>query len=508
MILRSTIAGILLLSCIAAGILVSTARQEEPGKRLAAQYCQSCHLQPLPEHLDKATWVAKVFPVMRKYMGMDTLEQRGQLTHGLSAMYPTVPMMTEDEWFTVASWYIDNAPSTLPEPQLPRVLGQSPVFTSILIPSTSAPPMTSVVQFDTVNRQIIVGDAQSQQLRVVDLAGQERASVDVQGPPSCLVIKGNTWFVTNMGKLLPHDSAVGSVLQIRWSGRPGARGSVFQRTVLIDSLRRPTNLVVHDLNQDGRDDLLVTEYGNLLGRFGWFELLPGGRYRYHELSPQPGAIRAIVTDINKDKRPDIVVVMAQAREVVRAYVNQGKGMFTSVDLIESPPSYGSSSLSLADVDRDGTDEILLTTGDNGDYDAPPFKPYHGLYVYKRVKQMRYERMSFDRFDGAYGALAHDYDRNGRTDVLTFSYFPRLTGASSDVIRYVSDGMTSDNGIWTVARSDKGRWLVSDAADADGDGDIDVILGNVSIGPGLVTDQQAQVWMSSGAQALFLRNNTR
>jgi hypothetical protein len=69
-------------------------------------------------------------------------------------------------------------------------------------------------------------------------------------------------------------------------------------------------------------------------------------------------------------------------------------------------------------------------------------------------------------------------------------------------------MTSDNGIWTVARSDKGRWLVSDAADADGDGDIDVILGNVSIGPGLVTDQQAQVWMSSGAQALFLRNNTR
>lgn len=509
MTLRLSIGLIIVVCVIMGGMVIGTARHEEPGKRLAAQYCQSCHLQPLPEHLDKATWVAKVFPVMRKYMGMDTLEQRGQLTHDLAAMYPTVPMMTEDEWFTVASWYIDNAPAQLPEPVKVVEYGPSKVFSSVNIPSTGGPPMTSVVQIDTVHRQLVVGDAQTQQLRIMNLQGREIAALDVGGPPSCLVIKGNTWYITNMGKLLPHDSAAGSVIQIQWNGKPGERGSTYTRSTIIDSLRRPTHLVVHDINQDGTEDFLVTEYGNMLGRFGWYERTKkSGAFRYHELSPQPGAIRAIVKDITNDKKPDIIVVMAQAREVVRAYINQGKGQFTSKDLIESPPSYGSSSLSLADVDRDGLDEILLTTGDNGDYEAPPFKPYHGIYVYKRAQLLRYERVSFDRFDGAYGALAYDYDQNGRTDVLSFSYFPRLTGAPSDVVRYVADGMTSANGIWSITLSEKGRWLVSDAADADGDGDIDVILGNVSIGPGLVSDQQAEVWMSSGVQALFLRNNTR
>jgi hypothetical protein len=55
---------------------------------------------------------------------------------------------------------------------------------------------------------------------------------------------------------------------------------------------------------------------------------------------------------------------------------------------------------------------------------------------------------------------------------------------------------------------EGRWLVSDAADVDGDGDVDVILGNVSIGPGMISDAQAERWMQSGYQALLLVNTTR
>jgi hypothetical protein len=507
MMLRNTIIAILSAS-LAAGFVVVTVHEEDEGKVLAKQYCGSCHLQPLPEHLDKSTWISKVFPMMRKFMGMDTLEQRALVTHDVAAMYPTVPMMTEDEWFKVASWYIDAAPSKLPEPAVVPQRGTNTVFASVKIPSTEGVPMTSVVQFDTANRQIIVGDAQTHLLRVTDLQGRQIASVDVGGPPSCLVVRGNTWYVTNMGKLLPHDSAAGSVVKVQWSGKPGARGSTYKRSTVIDSLRRPTHLVVSDLNQDGRDDFLVTEYGNLLGRFGWFESTKNGSLTYHELSSQPGAIRAIVKDITNDKRPDIVVLMAQAREVVRVYVQQRAGRFTSVDLIESPPSYGSSSVSLADVDNDGVDEILYTTGDNGDYDAAPYKPYHGVYIYKRTALLTYSRISFERFDGAYGIHVRDFDLNGRVDQLSFSYFPRLTGKPTDLVRYVANSTSHQQGVWDIEGALEGRWLVSDAADVDGDGDVDVILGNVSIGPGMISDAQAERWMQSGYQALLLVNTTR
>ena len=368
--------------------------------------------------------------------------------------------------------------------------------------------MTSVTQLDTLNHQIIVGDAQTGVLRVLDLAGREVSRVDVGGPPSCLVIKGNTWYVTNMGKLLPHDSAAGSLVQIRWTGKPGSRAATYQRSVLIDSLRRPTNVVVADINQDAKDDFLITEYGNLLGRFGWYEVKKNGTKVYHELSPQPGAIRAVIHDVTNDRRPDIIVLLAQAKEVVRVYVNSGKGRFAPVDVVEMPPSYGSSSLSLADVDGDNVEEIIVTTGDNGDYDAPPFKPYHGVYVFKKRNVLDYTLLSFDRFDGAYRAIIADFDLNGKCDMISYSYFPRITGLASDMIRYCRDEATFVNGVWSIPEALRGRWLVSDAADVDGDGDLDVLLGNVSIGPGAVTEEQTEQWMSSGYQALFLKNRTK
>ena len=57
-------------------------------------------------------------------------------------------------------------------------------------------------------------------------------------------------------------------------------------------------------------------------------------------------------------------------------------------------------------------------------------------------------------------------------------------------------------------SDRGRWLVSDCADVDHDGDLDLLLGNVSIGPGRITDQESAGWMNGKVAALLLVNTTR
>lgn len=492
--------------CCVVGLLVFgsalvSARAIGDGERLATTYCQSCHVLPAPSDLDKTTWVSKVFPMMRRYMGLEPLPQHAQLPHDLQAMYPTTPMMTEDQWFTVAQWYIDNAPAVLPLPPAVTVRGTTTVFTATPIMRLGLIPMTTFVHMDSSRGSLVFGDGMTNAIHLFDVTGTITQSIQIAGPPSALSIRGNRWYVTDMGKLLPHDSAIGSLVEITWDG------STPSKRVLIDSLRRPTHVNVTDLNGDGRDDYLICEYGNLIGQFGWYEVQTNGKHVYHQLSPLPGAIRAVVHDFNGDRRPDILVQMAQAREALVLYTNQGKGRFTSREILTFPPSRGSSSFHVVNADADPDMELLYTAGDNGDYDVPPYKPYHGVYIFDQIKD-GWKQTFFQRMDGAYGALLEDFSADGIPDLFSFSYFPRFDRGDIDLVRFDQDVLTQQHTTWSVQGASQGRWLVSHIADIDHDGDLDIVLGNVSIGPGIVPDDVATRWTSSGVLGVILRNTTK
>ncbi|MBU3678336.1 MAG: VCBS repeat-containing protein [Candidatus Kapabacteria bacterium] len=490
------------LTALLCGMLSLAAHVEDDGKKLADRYCQTCHVKPLPEHLDRSTWLTKVFPMMRQYIGLDQNPSRELMPHDLQAMYPSVPTMTEDEWFAVANWYIDNAPEELPSTPMPKVTGPSTVFEATPVFCDDAcMPMTILARFDALSRRFITADAMSGSMNVYSSAGKILTTIAIGGPVSSIAIRGSTWYVTDMGKLLPHDSAVGAVVAVQW------KGDTYTVNRIIDSLRRPTHISVEDFNGDGSDDLLVCEFGNLLGRLGWFERR-GKRWLYHELVAQPGAIRTEIRDVNGDGRKDIVVLMAQAREGIFVHINKGKGRFESREIITFPPSYGSSSFSFADVDRDGKDDLLVTAGDNGDYLMPPYKPYHGSYVFRLDKLGRVTDTTFRPFDGAYGAIVRDFDLDGLQDMLSYSYFPRLERGDFDLLRLETAAFTPAVTMWSLPMADRGRWLVSDAADVDGDGDIDVLLGNESIGPGRITEEQSAGWRQGRMSALLLINKTR
>lgn len=479
----------------------SATSTQSDGEQLASTYCQSCHVLPSPGDLDKTTWVSKVFPVMRRYMGLDPIPQHEQLPHDLKAMYPTVPMLTEDQWYTIAQWYIDNAPAELAPPQSISIRGLSSVFTHTPIQKLGTIPMTTFVRFDSARREVMLGDGMMNALHVTDIDGRLKATVRLQGPPSCVAVRDGKWYVTDMGKLLPHDSAIGSLVEVSWDGiNPRTR-------VVIDSLRRPTHVQIADLNDDGRQDYLICEYGNLVGQFGWYEISDKGPAVYHQLSALPGAIRAVICDLNADKKPDILVQMAQWREALVLYTNTGRGKFTSRELLTFPPSRGSSSFRLVNADNDPALEILYTAGDNGDYDQPPYKPYHGVYVFDQTPS-GWKQTLFQRMDGAYGAILADFSNDGNPDLFSFSYFPRFDRGDIDFVRFDQDMLTANSTAWRIPGASIGRWLVSDVADIDSDGDLDIILGNVSIGPGIVPETQSVMWTSGGILAMILKNTTR
>lgn len=494
--MRAVILVALVGACVA-GQLPAQVR----GQVLSEQYCGSCHVRPDPGVLDKATWTSKVFPMMRQYMGLDPKPDLGKNAHDLAALYPAHPMMTEDDWFAVASWYVDNAPQRLSAPKRPPLN----VTTRFRIDTTrrvlSMPPMAVMtIQAPGVGG-LAIGHAMKGTITLVPASGRQ-SEIAVGGPPVSVATIGGQWYIANMGNLLPHDSAVGSI--VRWNPKQPQRGV---QTVLR-GLRRPTHVVAADLNGSGREDLVVCEFGNRIGRFGWYENT-GKAWKYHLLANRPGAVRSEVVDIDGDGRLDIVVLMAQSMEGIVAYRNLGRGRFEEVVLLQFHPAFGASSFQFADLDGDGVKELIVTAGDNGDYEDPPLKPYHGVYVYSRgATAWTYTQSTMLPQHGAYGARIFDVDLDGDLDIVSFSFFADYSAQIPDAALWwerQSDGTYLPHALPGVV---KGRWLTMATHDVDNDGDVDVILGNAAFGPGSVPPDLQQTWASGTDMIFVLENRTK
>jgi hypothetical protein len=299
---------------------------------------------------------------------------------------------------------------------------------------------------------------------------------------------------------------------------------------VLDKLHRPVQTIPADLDQDGREDLVVVSFGHQLGHFSWFENRGDGRFEERILLDRPGTVHAEVLDANADGRPDVFVMMAQAREGIYLLLNEGRGRFALTPLVEQPPTWGFAGFDVGDFNRDGKIDLLAVNGDNGDFGLPP-KPYHGLRIYLNDGTNRFHEAFFYPMPGAYRALARDFDGDGDLDIAAIAYYPDFTSASPENFVYLENigapssrsarattenqGTGSEPGATkslqflphTLAESADGRWMTLDAGDLDGDGDIDLALGSFVRGP---TTQPVPAalesrWRTNGAAVLLLEN---
>ena len=90
------------------------------------------------------------------------------------------------------------------------------------------------------------------------------------------------------------------------------------------------------------------------------------------------------------------------------FLNDVYGVFTPRIVLQGHPLFGHSSFEMTDFDGDKRPDFVVTTGDNGEYPSPP-KPYHGVRVYLNRGGMTFEESLFLPLNGAFRALARDYD---------------------------------------------------------------------------------------------------
>jgi hypothetical protein len=107
--------------------------------------------------------------------------------------------------------------------------------------------------------------------------------------------------------------------------------------------------------------------------------------------------------------------------------------------------------------------------------------------------------------GAFKAVARDFDKDGDLDIAAISFFPDYEKAPQESFVYLENLGGLRFSASTFPEAISGRWLALDAADLDGDGDIDIVLGSLIEMNSDVPPALKKNWEQTGPSVLILRN---
>jgi len=477
------------------------------GQALAAKYCQSCHELPDPNWVDASTWEKGILPMMGPRLGIFAhLGEKYKINKYeisiLGNYYPTSPMVSEDEWQKIIDYYVSLAPEK-PLPQnrdipIGKDLKQFEVLSRNFKDKI---PATSYAKIDTLNHATpcVISDALNHFMYRFDAQLNLVDSFKTKGPIVNMLASKNNWLLCDIGILNPNNGDYGCIRSLQMDGH----NQIIIETdkSIINRLQRPVQFESVDLNADGRQDLLVCEFGYLTGALNWYENKKEGGYEKHSLRAKPGAIKAVIQDYNHDGLPDIWALFAQGEEGIFLYTNLGKGKFKEDQILRFPPINGSSYFELADFNKDGFDDIVYTCGDNADYSLV-LKAFHGVYVYLNDGNNNFTQKYFYPLNGCYKAITRDFDKDGDLDLATISYFADFQHQPEEGFVYLENKGNYNFTPTSSILTQKGRWLTMDAGDYNQDGYLDLILGNFSVAPSFIT---SKIDWKKGPPFMVLKN---
>jgi len=476
------------------------------GRELARLHCQGCHHQPEPDQLDKVTWHEQTLPRMSIRLGfmpqsIDRHPEADLLK--ASGRFATTPYIPVSDWKAITNYYVSSAPEK-PLPQArsqPIRVGLKSFRVEPAAAAESGGLETTLVRIDSQNRRLFVGDARRKTLELRGPDGSLRQTQTIGNVPVGLSFGSSMGLLASIGSFMPSDRPLADVR--RWDG---TLGSLATASPILTNLPRVTQAILEDLNGDGREDLIVSAFGNVMGRFSWHENLGGGKYTEHVLLDRPGAICAQVLDFNQDGRPDIGVLVAQETESFFIFINRGAGQFSMQVGFQQSPLFGHTSFDVADLDGDGRPDLVVTNGDNGEY-ASPIKRYHGIRVYMGRPDLTFKESFFYPLNGAFKAFVRDFDQDGHPEIAAISYFPDYSKSPEEGFVCLENRGNFRFVAATFKESLAGRWLTLDCGDLDADGDEDLVLGSHIHGPSPVPDNLKANWERDRIPFMILRNTT-
>ena len=478
------------------------------GRKLAEKYCQSCHQFPEPGLLDSKTWQEGVLPSMGPRLGIFSYDFKIYPSYKNDKslpenFYPSHPVLNNFEWQQIIDYYSAASPDSLEVQHRSGKLGMGLSTFKAKLPAYNYPsPAVCFSEIDTRNAvpQLLLFDLTRQylfrfsdQLRPIDSTKCDAAITGID-------FSGNKMLACNTNVLNPNNGKFGKAQYFIKDVNGKLR---LDTTAIFDSLARPVQVISGDLNNDSKTDFLICEFGHLTGALSWMENKGENKYERHVLREEPGAIKAYIEDVNHDGLPDIWALFTQGEEGVFLFTNKGNGQFEQRQVLRFPAINGSTYFEFADFNNDGLKDILYTCGDNADF-SEILKPYHGVYIYLNEKNNQFKQRYFFPINGCFKAMARDFDNDGDLDIASIAFFADYSSQPEEGFVYLENEGSFKFKPQSIPQLKAGRWLTMDAGDLDGDGKLDLVLGNFSIRPSIV---KPTVDWQKGPPFIVLQNIT-
>ena len=477
--------------------------------------------------------------------------------------YPAKPLLPLADWAKVFDHYRDGAPAEPRAAAPPPARTTSRFAIRLPPARTDREPAAvTALHVDEAAGRILVGDGAGRRVRVHGRDLRPVAEIPVDSPPVHFASgEGGAWLVTLIGSLSPGDAPRGGVVRLDPPGTEGEGWRVTRllrrlprpvRTLAADLDRDGRrDLVVAGfgharggislhlarpgggfgepatlLGEPGavslaldRGDLyaLMAQGDERLLRFPAAALArlaargtgtarvsssPPSRIPAQVPAPRPSAAAVRVGGGARDGLSHGSIVTATSGGSVSAPMaatgNSTAAAPTAHVIARFPPEHGSSSMRVLDFDGDGAADLLVTAGDNADI-TPVFKRGHGVRLYLGDGRGSFRLAFFHRLDGAYGAVAEDFDGDGDRDVAAVAWFAdysRGPGRAAGFVYLENLGSDGFRAARVPGLERLGRFAVIAAGDVTGDGAPDVVLGNLAYGapgPGSPSPALARAW---------------
>lgn len=493
------------LICFTLIFISCSLKKEKREVELYNSYCASCHIAPAIEDLPKNIWEKEILPEMGARLGIKekgyspyarrSFREQGAII--ASGTYPPKPIIPLEDWELLKKYIVSLAPDTL----LNDVITSSEELTQFtpnpITLDSEKSTLFTFMEYNKVKNKLVVGDIIGEvstydfnRNEIVPMWGFESAITSV-------IEKDSISFVTTIGILNPSDIIKGQLFSVQ-------KGNI--KPIINDVFHRPVHTLIHDLNKNGTDEIVVSEFGNLKGVLSILIKDEHGQYQKKILLNKPGAIRVVHKDMNGDNKEDLIVLSGQGDEGITILYQENDLSFRAEKVIRYSPVYGSSWFELVDYDNDGDDDIIIVNGDNADK-SYVHKPYHGMRIYINNGKNEFSEKYFYPLNGATRVVTKDFDKDGDLDFGILSTFPDYENHPELSFVYLEniDAKSFSFKPFIFKDSNLGKWLLMDTGDIDNDGDEDIILSSFTYPFTPAPTELAKFWIEENVDLMVLEN---